>query len=82
VGEIIGEAGGPQFEVYAAHGRGVFSSVLRARDLGARNPDTGAVPEVAIKVGVGGRLAGCWGRGGAQTQRMRLQAWPRLPSAC
>lgn len=50
VGEVIGEAGGPQYEVYAAHGRGVFSSVLRARDLARRNCDTGTCPEVAIKV--------------------------------
>ncbi|KAL4857163.1 Serine/threonine-protein kinase PRP4 [Chlorella vulgaris] len=50
VGEIIGEAGQGQYEVYAAHGRGVFSSVLRARDLARRDHDTGIIPEVAIKV--------------------------------
>ncbi len=59
VGEIIGEAGQGQYEVYAAHGRGVFSSVLRARDLARRDHDTGIIPEVAIKVG-----KGCEGRGG------------------
>ncbi|EFN55094.1 hypothetical protein CHLNCDRAFT_31552 [Chlorella variabilis] len=50
VGEVIGEAGGAQYEVYAAHGKGVFSSVLRARDLSRRDHDTGTYPEVAIKV--------------------------------
>ena len=30
--------------------QGVFSSVLRARDLSRRDHDTGAIPEVAIKV--------------------------------
>ena len=30
VGEVIGD----KYELYAAHGKGVFSSVLRARDLG------------------------------------------------
>jgi serine/threonine-protein kinase PRP4 len=50
VGELIGEPGGPQYEVYATHGKGVFSSVLRARDLSRRDHDTGAIPEVAIKV--------------------------------
>jgi serine/threonine-protein kinase PRP4 len=43
VGEIIGA----RYEVFKAHGRGVFSSVLRARDLESNiNPP----PEVAIKV--------------------------------
>jgi len=60
VGEVIGEPGSSaQYEVYATHGKGVFSSVLRARDLGRRDHDTGAVPEVAIKVG---GLAGWVGR--------------------
>ena len=31
--------------------QGVFSSVLRARDLARRDHDTGIIPEVAIKVG-------------------------------
>lgn len=64
VGEIIGEAGQGQYEVYAAHGRGVFSSVLRARDLARRDHDTGIIPEVAIKVGKGCERAGVglqWG---------------------
>ncbi|KAL4437548.1 hypothetical protein ABPG77_003529 [Micractinium sp. CCAP 211/92] len=50
VGEVIGEAGGAQYEVYATHGKGVFSSVLRARDLSRRDHDTGTFQEVAIKV--------------------------------
>ena len=33
-----------------SHLQGVFSSVLRARDLSRRDHDTGAIPEVAIKV--------------------------------
>jgi len=43
VGEIIGS----RYEVFKAHGRGVFSSVLRARDLGT---NISPPPEVAIKV--------------------------------
>jgi serine/threonine-protein kinase PRP4 len=43
VGEIIGA----RYEVFKAHGRGVFSSVLRARDLGS---SISPFPEVAIKV--------------------------------
>ena len=49
----VGEVIGARYEVFKAHGRGVFSSVLRARDLGATGagaaPGTPA-PEVAIKV--------------------------------
>ena len=56
MGELIGEG---QYEVYATHGKGVFSSVLRARDLTARDRDTGEVPEVAIKVGGESGVAGC-----------------------
>jgi serine/threonine-protein kinase PRP4 len=43
VGEVIGS----RYEVSKAHGRGVFSSVLRARDLGSTVTPP---PEVAIKV--------------------------------
>ncbi|KAL4452050.1 hypothetical protein ABPG75_007712 [Micractinium tetrahymenae] len=50
VGEVIGEPGGAQYEVYATHGKGVFSSVLRARDLSRRDHDSGTYHEVAIKV--------------------------------
>jgi serine/threonine-protein kinase PRP4 len=47
VGEIVGD----RYEVFATHGRGVFASVLRARDLAAAPPAPGAAPpEVAIKV--------------------------------
>lgn len=45
VGEIVEE----RYEVFATHGRGVFSSVLRARDL-RRKDASGAFQEVAIKV--------------------------------
>lgn len=38
-----------RYEVFATHGRGVFSSVLRARDR-LRKDGEGAVAEVAIKV--------------------------------
>lgn len=65
---MIGEAGGPQYEVYATHGKGVFSSVLRARDLSRRDHDTGTYHEVAIKVGWvggGGRAAGAQQNGAA-----------------
>ena len=38
-----------RYEVFATHGKGVFSTVLRARDRGA--PDaSGRCPEVAVKV--------------------------------
>ena len=47
VGEIIGE----RYEVFRAHGRGVFSSVLKARDLqGITSSTSSPPPEVAIKV--------------------------------
>lgn len=39
-----------RYEVYATHGKGVFSTVLRARDLAKKNPATGTPIEVAIKV--------------------------------
>jgi serine/threonine-protein kinase PRP4 len=38
-----------RYEVFATHGRGVFSSVLRARDLLAKGPP-GGPQEVAIKI--------------------------------
>ena len=38
-----------RYEVFATHGRGVFSSVLRARDRHRKAPD-GTVAEVAIKI--------------------------------
>lgn len=53
VGEMMGE----RYEVFATHGKGVFSTVLRARDLKptdeAGRPvavEGGLLPEVAIKV--------------------------------
>ena len=48
----VGERIGPGYEVFATHGRGVFSSVLRARDLTRGAPAASAEPpaEVAIKV--------------------------------
>jgi len=46
VGEVIAN----RFEVVQAHGRGVFSSVLRARDLAAQDLAAGPAPEVAVKV--------------------------------
>lgn len=49
----VGEVIGGRYEVFKAHGRGVFSSVLRARDLGAAGagaPPGTPAPEVAIKV--------------------------------
>ncbi len=39
-----------RYEVYATHGKGVFSSVLRARDNMKINEATGKPTEVAIKV--------------------------------
>jgi hypothetical protein len=38
-----------RYEVFATHGRGVFSSVLRARDR-VRKDASGNVEEVAIKI--------------------------------
>lgn len=48
VGEIIRS----RYEVFATHGRGVFSSVLRARDLKSleEGMDKDACPQVAVKV--------------------------------
>uniref|UniRef100_A0A1D2AF63 Protein kinase domain-containing protein n=1 Tax=Auxenochlorella protothecoides TaxID=3075 RepID=A0A1D2AF63_AUXPR len=47
----VGEVIGPGYEVFAAHGQGVFSSVLRARDVTGRQGEGGAPPpELAIKV--------------------------------
>ena len=45
VGEVVDD----RYEVFATHGRGVFSSVLRARDLSAKGP-AGGPQEVAIKI--------------------------------
>ncbi len=45
MGEIVND----RYEVFATHGRGVFSSVLRARDRHRKDAD-GAVAEVAIKI--------------------------------
>lgn len=45
VGEIVHD----RYEVFATHGRGVFSSVLRARDR-LRKDAEGGIAEVAIKV--------------------------------
>ena len=38
-----------RYEVFATHGRGVFSSVLRAKDLLSKAP-AGSQQEVAIKI--------------------------------
>lgn len=45
----MGEVVNDRYEVFATHGRGVFSSVLRARDRHRKAPD-GSVAEVAIKI--------------------------------
>ena len=47
--EQVGEVMNERYEVFATHGKGVFSTVLRARDKGAVLPG-GQHPEVAIKV--------------------------------
>lgn len=41
---------GERYEVFATHGRGVFSSVLRAKDNLDLDPDTGKPRNVAIKM--------------------------------
>ena len=49
----VGEVMDGRYEVFATHGKGVFSTVLRARDRGAPSDPAappGAVPEVAVKV--------------------------------
>ncbi|KAK9836273.1 hypothetical protein WJX81_001403 [Elliptochloris bilobata] len=46
VGELMDE----RYEVFATHGKGVFSTVLRARDRSGRADALGAFPEVAVKV--------------------------------
>lgn len=46
VGEVVDE----RYEVFAAFGKGVFSSVLRARDRLEIDPATGRARDVAIKV--------------------------------
>lgn len=76
---MIGEAGGPQYEVYAAHGKGVFSSVLRARDL-LRRRDDGTYPEVAIKVR-GGREGRCRAGPAVAVGVQGLVGWSSLPAA-
>ncbi len=50
MGLQVGEVMDNRYEVYATHGKGVFSTVLRARDMAKKNPMTGAPIEVAIKV--------------------------------
>ena len=45
----VGEVVDGRYEVFATHGRGVFSSVLRAKDLLAKGP-AGSQQEVAIKI--------------------------------
>jgi serine/threonine-protein kinase PRP4 len=42
----VGEVMDGRYEVFATHGKGVFSTVLRARDLKTE----GGVGEVAIKI--------------------------------
>lgn len=79
VGEVIGEAGGTQFEVYATHGKGVFSSVLRARDLSRRDHDSGNYHEVAIKVGKGWAA---WAVGGGSSRWLPAQAQAHHQVAC
>ena len=39
-----------RYEVFATHGKGVFSTVLRARDRGGKPDAAGVFPEVAVKV--------------------------------
>jgi serine/threonine-protein kinase PRP4 len=46
----VGEIMDNRYEVYATHGKGVFSTVLRARDMAKKHPTSGAPIEVAIKV--------------------------------
>jgi len=46
VGEIIGS----RYKVFATHGRGVFSSVLQARDMKSGEGDDAQAPQVAVKV--------------------------------
>lgn len=45
----IGEIVDNRYEVFASKGKGVFSTVLRARDRGMKSED-GKHPEVAIKI--------------------------------
>jgi len=45
VGEVVDD----RYEVFATHGRGVFSSVLRVKDLLSKAP-AGSQQEVAIKI--------------------------------
>lgn len=46
MGEVVGE----RYEVFATHGRGVFSSVLRAKDNLDVDPESGKPRNVAIKM--------------------------------
>jgi serine/threonine-protein kinase PRP4 len=53
----VGEVLGGRYEVFATHGKGVFSSVLRARDLrstdgGGRDAGTSTHPQLAVAVKV------------------------------
>lgn len=45
----VGEMMDGRYEVFASNGKGVFSVVVRARDM-ARKDEGGAHPEVAIKL--------------------------------
>ena len=45
----VGELMDGRYEVFATHGKGVFSTVLRARDRGKLDP-AGQPIEVAVKV--------------------------------
>ena len=49
-GAQVGELMDGRYEVFATHGKGVFSTVLRAKDRGGRPDAAGAFPEVAVKV--------------------------------
>ncbi len=55
----VGEMMDARYEVFASNGKGVFSTVVRARDT-ARRDETGKHPEVGPPGGgaVCGRLAG------------------------
>ena len=46
----VGEVLDGRYEVFATHGRGVFSSVLRARDRAEPDAATGQPRDVAIKI--------------------------------
>lgn len=46
----VGELLANRYKVFATHGRGVFSSVLRARDVSDASLDQDMCPQVAVKV--------------------------------